>query len=149
LPGGEGTRRILGRYLLQAIAEGLDRLGESALPEEQACEAESGPGQFVVEPDGLAVLVGGMAPRLKTSQRSSMRPTSPRACSGGMYASVPSQRSASDAPLPAAAPSTDGPSAFRSSTLASPQSMTWTSPKAPTMTFSGFRSRWMTPLLWA
>src|SRR6266511_3858757 len=31
------------------------------------------------------------------------------------------------------------------STLASPQSMTWTSPNAPTITFDGFRSRWMTP----
>ena len=34
-------------------------------------------------------------------------------------------------------------------TLASPQSMTWTSPNAPTMTFAGFRSRWMTPWAWA
>ena len=32
-------------------------------------------------------------------------------------------------------------------TLARPQSMTWTSPKAPTMTLAGLRSRWMTP--WA
>lgn len=30
-------------------------------------------------------------------------------------------------------------------TLARPQSITWTSPKAPTMTLSGFRSRWTTP----
>ena len=36
-----------------------------------------------------------------------------------------------------------------SSTLARPQSMTCTSPNAPTMTFDGFRSRWMTPRLWA
>ena len=34
-------------------------------------------------------------------------------------------------------------------TLARPQSMTWTSPKAPTMTFDGFRSRWITPRAWA
>ena len=34
-------------------------------------------------------------------------------------------------------------------TLARPQSMTWTSPNAPTMTFAGFRSRWMTPWAWA
>ena len=27
--------------------------------------------------------------------------------------------------------------------------MTWTSPKAPTMTLAGFRSRWITPRLWA
>jgi hypothetical protein len=30
-------------------------------------------------------------------------------------------------------------------TLASPQSMTWTSPKLPTMMFDGFKSRWITP----
>ena len=34
-------------------------------------------------------------------------------------------------------------------TLASPQSMTCTSPKAPTMMLAGFRSRWITPLAWA
>ena len=27
--------------------------------------------------------------------------------------------------------------------------MTWTSPNAPTITFAGFRSRWMTPATWA
>jgi hypothetical protein len=31
------------------------------------------------------------------------------------------------------------------STLASPQSTSCTSPKAPTITLAGFRSRWMTP----
>ena len=36
-----------------------------------------------------------------------------------------------------------------SSTLASPQSITWTSPKPPTITFDGFRSRWTTPREWA
>ena len=35
------------------------------------------------------------------------------------------------------------------STLASPQSMTWTSPKAPTITLEGFRSRWITSRAWA
>src|SRR5262249_18268785 len=35
------------------------------------------------------------------------------------------------------------------STVARPQSMTWTSPKAPTMTLDGLRSRWITPLAWA
>ena len=35
------------------------------------------------------------------------------------------------------------------STLASPQSITWTSPKLPTITFDGFRSRWITPRAWA
>ena len=34
-------------------------------------------------------------------------------------------------------------------TLASPQSITWTSPKEPTMTFDGFKSRWITPRAWA
>src|SRR5262249_48063810 len=33
--------------------------------------------------------------------------------------------------------------------LARPQSMTWTSPKAPTMTLDGFRSRWTTSWAWA
>ena len=37
----------------------------------------------------------------------------------------------------------------RASTLASPQSTTCTSPNAPTMMLAGFRSRWMTPRLWA
>ena len=32
------------------------------------------------------------------------------------------------------------------SVRASPQSITYTSPKSPTITFSGFRSRWITPL---
>ena len=36
-----------------------------------------------------------------------------------------------------------------SSTFARPQSMTCTSPNAPTMTFAGFRSRWITPAAWA
>ena len=36
-----------------------------------------------------------------------------------------------------------------SSTLARPQSITWTSPKLPTMTFDGLRSRWITPFEWA
>ncbi len=33
--------------------------------------------------------------------------------------------------------------------FARPQSMTCTSPKAPTITLDGFRSRWITPRLWA
>jgi hypothetical protein len=37
----------------------------------------------------------------------------------------------------------------RGRTLASPQSMTWTSPKPPTMMFNGFMSRWITPRAWA
>jgi hypothetical protein len=32
---------------------------------------------------------------------------------------------------------------------ASPQSSTCTSPNSPSMMLSGFRSRWITPLLWA
>ena len=35
------------------------------------------------------------------------------------------------------------------STLARPQSITWTSPNDPTMMFDGFRSRWITPRAWA
>ena len=34
-------------------------------------------------------------------------------------------------------------------TLARPQSITWTSPKLPTITLDGFRSRWITPRAWA
>ena len=34
-------------------------------------------------------------------------------------------------------------------TLARPQSMTWTSPKLPTITLEGFRSRWITSREWA
>jgi len=37
----------------------------------------------------------------------------------------------------------------RGRTLARPQSITWTSPKLPTMTFDGLRSRWITPRAWA
>jgi len=37
----------------------------------------------------------------------------------------------------------------RGRTFVSPQSITWTSPKAPTITFEGFMSRWITPREWA
>ena len=36
-----------------------------------------------------------------------------------------------------------------SRTLARPQSMTWTSPNDPTITFDDFKSRWITPRAWA
>ena len=52
----------------------------------------------------------------------------------------------SSSELPAEASSTAPPWAR---TLASPQSITWTSPNAPSMTFDGFRSRWITPRAWA
>jgi hypothetical protein len=42
--------------------------------------------------------------------------------------------------------SASAPAPGPDSTFASPQSITWTSPNFPTMTFAGFRSRWMTPL---
>ena len=95
---------------------------------------------------------------------------SPLACSGGMYAGVPSSEPASvSVPKLPAEPllravrigrhvlavccarlarssSATPPSA---STLARPQSITCTSPNAPTMMFAGFRSRWITPLAWA
>ena len=48
--------------------------------------------------------------------------------------------------LPAFASATTPP---RGRTLARPQSITWTSPKRPTITFDGFRSRWITPRAWA
>jgi hypothetical protein len=39
--------------------------------------------------------------------------------------------------------------ATRSVSLATPQSITRTSPKSPTMMLAGFKSRWMTPRAWA
>ncbi|MFO0848788.1 MAG: hypothetical protein U0871_09575 [Gemmataceae bacterium] len=96
-----------------------------------------------------------MPPRANTSARSSAASASPRACSGGMYAGVPSTRPAAVRPSrPAgqssAAPAGAGASAAGAdSTFASPQSITWTSPNAPTITLAGFRSRWITPRLWA
>ena len=84
--------------------------------------------------------------------------TAPIACSGAMYAGVPTADPARVPSLsrsdriavpavssdPTALPAATGPR-----TLANPQSITCTSPNAPTITFSGFRSRWMTPLLCA
>ena len=103
------------------------------------------------------------APRPNTSARSSSLSISPPACSGDMYAGVPStlpacvyepgsdDRSVSISELPSrrSGSSGVGRGAVSDRTLASPQSMTWTSPNCPTMTFAGFRSRWITPLLWA
>ena len=78
-----------------------------------------------------------------------------------MYAGVPSTLPACDSSrfeplrtvatrLSSGAGWAGGSSAPRSlSTLARPQSITWTSPKLPTMTFDGFRSRWITPRAWA
>ena len=103
-----------------------------------------------------------IAPRPNTSVRASICSTAPMACSGGMNAGVPST-------LPACVPSSDSrtgriafsatvaplrsrrsaPAGGAVSTLASPQSMTCTSPKAPTMTLAGFRSRWITSWAWA
>ena len=110
-----------------------------------------------------------IAPSPNTSARRSRLAMSPLACSGGMYAGVPSIEPASvSVPKLPAEPllravrivrhvlGRDGRLAFSSSamppsasTLARPQSITCTSPKAPTMMFAGFRSRWMTPLAWA
>ena len=41
------------------------------------------------------------------------------------------------------------PPSSRSSTLARPQSITWISPKLPTMILPGSRSQWITPRAWA
>src|SRR5262245_53717679 len=103
-----------------------------------------------------------MPPRLKTSLRASTRSTAAMACSGGMNAGVPSRLpacvswSASRAgriAVPAAVSRTvsGGPPARPRAvkTLARPQSMTWTSPNAPTITLDGFRSRWITSWAWA
>ena len=95
-------------------------------------------------------------PRPKTSARRSTLSMSPPACSGAMYAGVPSTLPACDSssaePLRTVRitlTSTGGGLRFvRSSatppslsTFASPQSITCTSPKLPTITFDGFRSR--------
>ena len=60
----------------------------------------------------------------------------PTFCSGGMYAGVPAPRTAAS-------------SASSPTGCASPQSVTSTSPKGPSSTFAGFRSRCTTPLWWA
>ncbi len=99
-------------------------------------------------------------PSAMTSARSSTRSISPRACSGAMYDGVPSTEPACDKsespdPLRAVAITVSSRGGFpavassatppQGNTFASPQSMTWTSPNEPTMTFDGFRSRWITP----
>jgi hypothetical protein len=79
-----------------------------------------------------------------------------------MYAGVPSTLPDSDSStldplrtvaitLTAAEGSGEGSSTIPPcfNTLARPQSMTCTSPKEPTITLDGFRSRWMTPRAWA
>ncbi len=104
-----------------------------------------------------------IAPRPKTSARSSSVSSWPRACSGAMYAGVPRTEPARDSsasePVLAVRTTPESSRTRRtrsssatpawSSTLASPQSITWTSPKLPTMMFDGLRSRWITPQLWA
>src|SRR5439155_510630 len=62
--------------------------------------------------------------------------------------SVAGPPAGSPARMPVVSPRSDMVTGSASS-LASPQSMTWTSPNSPTMTFDGFRSRWMTPREWA
>ena len=108
-------------------------------------------------------MVQRTAPRPNTSARSSTRSTSPAACSGGMYAGVPrtlpawvSVPGSDDRPVSisdcrggARASRGAGGAPGFARTLARPQSMTCTSPNAPTITFDGFRSRWMTPRAWA
>ena len=77
------------------------------------------------------------------------------ACSGGMNAGVPMNwpycvpgpefESRSERILVVSSdPASDGGAADSPRTFARPQSMTCTSPNAPTMTFAGFKSRWMT-----
>ena len=90
------------------------------------------------------------------SARSSMAAVSPRACSGAMYAGVPRMaptivRSLGDTGLCDTRPSSPskGPWAASRSLRARPQSMSITSPKRPTITLAGFKSRWMTPWAWA
>jgi hypothetical protein len=95
-----------------------------------------------------------IAPSENTSARSST--TSPRACSGGMYAGVPMtdpgverepsvSACRSETRLTASCGVTGCAASSRPFTFAKPQSTTWTSPKYPTITFEGLRSRCTTP----
>ena len=108
---------------------------------------------------GLPVrMTARIAPSPKTSLRGSIRSIAPSACSGGMYAGVPitlpacvtkpsasrSERISCALAGSYASHSVASPLGRLASTLASPQSMTWTSPKLPTITLPGFKSRWIT-----
>jgi len=91
-----------------------------------------------------------IAPSANTSARRPIRWLWPCACSGGMYANVPSTlpvrvsmrvESVTASTLGFAAASAGCGSASSSRDRASPQSITCTSPKLPTITLLGFRSR--------
>jgi len=67
-----------------------------------------------------------------------------------MYAGVPSTGTASESAATGGRLAGGGSaSPSSSSTRATPQSITFTTPKGATITFSGLRSRWTTPRLWA
>jgi len=69
-----------------------------------------------------------------------------------MYAGVPSTAPSTVRPSPdevVAGRGVAGASGWTTPSLARPQSMTTVSPNAPTSTFCGLRSRWITPWLWA
>ena len=70
---------------------------------------------------------------------------SPRTCSGLMYGTVPTNLPCSviDSGSVAAAVPGDSPAGCHG--LARPKSRIFTSPRAVTITFAGFRSRWMIP----
>ena len=92
------------------------------------------------------------------SDRGSSVFPSPRACSGDMNGGVPTTSPSCDSnerpPAPRASRLVDrvrrtgavsSSELLRSRTFARPQSMTYTSPKRPTITLPGLRSRWMMP----
>ena len=96
------------------------------------------------------------------SVRSSISPLRPSACSGAMNAGVPcklpawvsnwlliSAATASDISLESSSLRPSGAESFSARYLAMPQSINITSPKLPSITLAGLRSRCRIPLLWA
>ena len=94
------------------------------------------------------------APNEKRSVRWSS--SSPRACSGDMYATVPSatpvlvKRSVSPPMVgPAETPTPSTARRGLGTSLANPKSNTLACPRAVTKMFAGLRSRWIIPNSWA
>ncbi len=83
-------------------------------------------------------------PSEKRSVRASS--ASPRACSGDMYATVPS---VDPGRVRCAAVASSEPAASSPNTFARPKSRSFASPRSVTNTFAGFRSRCRIPAAWA
>ena len=138
---GQGVGRVAPRRLAEDLARGPAREGRLAgedLAEDRAQREDVGP---LVDPVDLApgLLGGHVAGRAQ--HRAGVREVRRPSRSAPWRSPSPAGGS-----LPAFASSATPP---RGRTLARPQSITWTSPKLPTITFDGFRSRWITPRAWA